>query len=221
MQGWLLGALAAAFLLFTGFLYSPGSALRPLKAVYRSCLPPKAKLHQVSRKISDTSASANTDSSFSRNTSSGQDSLFNGLSDSELQQRWKECMEPISSRGPAAANAVANSKGSATPSQKASPAKSPPLQASPLKKSPANGLSGPSTPRTLESESAESEADMREQIEALRAVATQRDGLEKDLKVIILLQDQLQLCNLSLAFSCKGAAAAAMWQHVWQVRRYL
>ncbi|KAL0053811.1 hypothetical protein WJX82_011153 [Trebouxia sp. C0006] len=182
-QGWLLGALAAAFLLFTGFLYSPGSALRPLKAVYRSCLPPKAKLHQVSRKISDTSASTNTDSSFSRNTSSGQDSLLNGLSDSELQQRWKECMEPISSRGPAAANAVANSKGSATPSQKASPAKSPPLQASPLKESPANGLSGPSTPRTLESESAESEADMREQIEALRAVATQRDGLEKDLKV--------------------------------------
>ena len=130
-------------------------------------------------------------------------------------------MEPIGSQGPAAANAVANSKGSATPSQKASPAKSPPLQASPLKESPANGLSGPSTPRTLESESAESEADMREQIEALRAVATQRDGLEKDLKVIILLQDQLQLCNLSLAFSCKGAAAAAMWQHVWQVKRYL
>ncbi|KAL0033864.1 hypothetical protein WJX77_008167 [Trebouxia sp. C0004] len=101
-QGWLLGALAAAFLLFTGFLYSPGSALRPFKAVYRSCFPPKAKLHQ----------------------------------------------------------------------------------ASPAKESPANGLSGPSTPRTLESESVESEADMREQIEALRAVATQRDGLEKDLKVV-------------------------------------
>ncbi|DBA93411.1 TPA: hypothetical protein ACH3X2_003681 [Trebouxia sp. C0005] len=74
-QGWLLGALAAAFLLFMGFLYSPGSALRPLKAVYRSCFPPKAKLHQVSRKISDTSMSTTTDSNFSRNTSSGQDSL--------------------------------------------------------------------------------------------------------------------------------------------------
>ncbi len=188
MQGWLLGALAAAFLLFTGFLYAPGSALRPLKAVYRSCFPPKAKLHQVSRKISDTSVSTNTDSSFSRNTSSGQDSLLNGLSDSELQQRWKECMEPIGSQGPAAANAVTRLK-------TASPAKSPPSQSSPVKESPANGLSGPSTPRTLESESAESEADMREQIEALRAVATQRDGLEKDLKVLILLQDQLQFCT--------------------------
>ncbi len=176
MQAWLLGALAAAFLLFTGFLYSPGSALRPFKAVYRSCFPPKAKLHQVSCKISDTSVSSNTDSSFSRNTSSGQDSLLSGLSDSELQQRWKECMEPIGSQGPAAANAVTSVK-------TASPAKSPPSQASPLKESPANGLSGPSTPRTLESESAESEADMREQIEALRAVANQRDGLEKDLKV--------------------------------------
>ncbi|KAL0029584.1 hypothetical protein WJX79_006026 [Trebouxia sp. C0005] len=100
-QGWLLGALAAAFLLFMGFLYSPGSALRPLKAVYRSCFPPKAKLHQ----------------------------------------------------------------------------------ATPVKESPVNGLSGPSTPRTLESESTESEADMREQIEALRAVAIHRDELEKDLKV--------------------------------------
>ena len=191
MQGWLLGALAAAFLLFTGFLYSPGSALRPLKAVYRSCFPSKAKLHQVSRKISDTSVSTNTDSSFSRNASSGQDSLLNGLSDSELQQRWKECMEPISSRGPAAADAVTNLKDSVTPSEKVSPAKSPPSQASPVKESPANGLSGPSTPRTLGSESVESEADMREQIEALRAVATQRDGLEKDLKVNILLEDQL------------------------------
>ena len=36
---------------------------------------------------------------------------------------------------------------------------------------------------------------MREQIEALRAVAIQRDGLEKDLKVIILLESQLQLCT--------------------------
>lgn len=195
MQGWLLGALAAAFLLFTGFLYSLGSASRPFKALYRSCFPPEAKLHQVSRKISDTSASTNTDSSFSRNASGGQDSLLNGVSDSELQQRWKECMEPVSTRGPAAFNAVASSKDLVTSSPKASPAKSPPLQASPVKESPANGLSGPSTPRTLESESAESEADMREQIEALRAVATQRDGLQKDLKVITLLQDQLQLCT--------------------------
>lgn len=193
MQGWLLGALAAAFLLFTGFLYSPGSALRPLKAVHRSCFSPKAKLHQVSRKISDTSMSTNTDNSFSRNTSSGRDSLLNSLSDSELQQRWQECMEPISSRGPAAANAVAKLKGLDAPSIKASSAKSPPPQASPVKESPANGLSGPSTPRTLESESVESEADMREQLEALRAVATQRDGLGKDLKVFILPEDRLQL----------------------------
>ncbi len=100
-------------------------------------------------------------------------------------------MEPTGSLGPAAANAVADMKGLVTPSKKVSPAKSPPSQASTVKESPANGLSGPSTPRTLESESVESEADMREQIEALRAVATQRDGLEKDLKVNILLEDQL------------------------------
>lgn len=104
-------------------------------------------------------------------------------------------MEPINSRGLAAANDVANLKGSVTSSKKVSPAKSPPSQATPVKESPVNGLSGPSTPRTLESESTESEADMREQIEALRAVAIHRDELEKDLKVTILLQDQLQLCT--------------------------
>lgn len=187
LQGWLLGALALVNLMFMGFLYSPEVALRPVKAAYRSVFPAKTKLQQVSRETSEVSVSTCTDSSLSRSTSSGQDSLLTGLSDSELQQRAKECIEPPNKSHPAPIKAP-SSKGTAFFSKKASP----------LKESPANGFSGPSTPRSLEADVAESQADMRKQIEALKAVAGQRDGLAADLKVQMLRADHCTCSKPSL-----------------------
>lgn len=199
LQGWLLGALATVNLMFMGFLYSPEFALRPIKAAYRSVFPAKTKLQQVSRETSEASVSTCTDSSFSRSTSSGQDSLLTGLSDSELHQRAKECLEPPNKAHTAPVKAP-SSKGTTVLSKKASPKK-----ASPLKESPANGFPGPSTPRTLETDVAESQADMRKQIEALKAVAGQRDGLTADLEVLLLHADSLYLSQ----------AISSMHQHAW------
>ena len=156
-------------LMFMGFLYSPDFALRPVKAAYRSVFPAKTKLQQVSRETSEASVSTCTDSSLSRSTSSGQDSLVTGLSDSQLQQRATECIDPPNKSHP--------SKGTTVLAKKASPPK----------ESPANGFSGPSTPRTPETDVAESQADMRKQIEALKAVAGQHDGLALELKVQLLI----------------------------------
>ncbi len=119
-------------------------------------------------------------------------------------------MEPTISLGPAAANAVAAlTNGLVTPPKKASPAKSPskssPGKRSPVKESPVNELSGPSTPRTLESDSVESEADVREQSQALAVMAEQRDGLAKDLKVCCFLHDAL-ICLHSI-HQCTSSGA--------------
>ena len=170
--------MAAANLLFMGFLYSPDAVTRPVRALFRSSRPAKGALPQVSRKISDTSASCTTDSTFSRNTSSGQDSLLDGLS-----QHDKQDIDPTISLGPAASNIVASvTNGLVSTKQTSPPSKSSPAKASPSKSS-TNGLSGPPTPRTLETESLEPEADVRQQMQALKTLAEQRDGLAKDLKV--------------------------------------
>lgn len=139
--------MAAANLLFMGFLYSPEAVTRPVRALFRSSRPAKGALHQVSRKVSDTSVSATTDGTFSRNTSSGQESLLDGL---------------------------------ASPQQRNSPKKASSAKASPSKS--ASGISGPCTPRTLETDPAEAEADLRQQMQALKDLAEQRDGLASDLK---------------------------------------
>lgn len=144
--------MAAANLLFMGFLYSPEAATRPVRALFRSSRPAKGALHQVSRKVSDTSVSATTDGTFSRNTSSGQESLLDGL---------------------------------VSPQQRISPKKASSAKASPSKS--ANGVSGPCTPRTLETDPVEAEADLRHQMQALKDLAEQRDGLASDLKARLLL----------------------------------
>lgn len=164
--------MAAANLLFMGFLYSPETVTRPLRALFRSSRPAKGALHQVSRKISDSSASCMTDSTVSRNTSCGQESLLDGLPQHDKQADTT----PVVSLGPAASNGVVSPKQGAS-SKRASPSNSPSAKSSP------NGLSGPSTPRTLESDSPESEADLQQQAQALKALAEQRDGLVNDLKV--------------------------------------
>ena len=183
--------MAAACLLFMGFLYSPEAVTRPVRALFRSSRPAKGALHQVSRRVSDTSVSATTDSTFSRNTSSGQESLLDGLS-----QHDKHGIDSTISSGPVASNALASlTNGLVSPKQKASSKKGSPLKASSAKVSPskssANGVSGPSTPRTLETDSVESEADLRQHVQALKALADQRDGLASDLKVT-----QVQTCFL-------------------------
>ena len=173
--------MAAANLLFMGFLYSPECVTRPVRALFRSSRPAKGALPQVNRRSSDTSVSAITDSTFSRNTSSGQESLLDGLLSHD-----KQGIDPTISLGPAASNAFASlTNGPASPKQRTSPEK-----ASPSKSS-ANGVSGPSTPRTLETDSVESEADLHQQMQALKALADQRDGLASDLKVT-----QVQMCFL-------------------------
>ena len=187
--------MAAANLLFMGFLYSPEAVTRPVRALFRSSRPGKGALHQVSRRVSDTSVSATTDSTFSRNTSCGQESLLDGLS-----QHDKQGIDPTISLGPAASKAFASlTNGPVSPKQKTLPKKASPLKTSSAKASPskssANGVSGPSTPRTLETDSVESEADLRQQMQALKALANQRDGLASDLKVI-------QASYVSLAFLC-------------------
>lgn len=195
LQSWLLGAMAAANLLFMGFLYSPETVTRPLRALFRSSRPAKGALNQVSRKISDTSASCTTDSTVSRNTSDGQESLLDGLS-----QHDKQDSKPTVSLGPAASSALTNvANGAVSPKQRASS-----KRASPSESPSANGLSGPSTPRTLDADSVESEADIRQQMQALKALAEQRDGLVSDLKV-----GQVQIC-----FLC-GVLSACMAVTCW------
>lgn len=193
MQAWLLGAMAAANLLFMGFLY-------------RSLRPANGALNQVSRKVSDTSASYTTDSTFSRNTSSGQDSLLESLSESHLQQKWKDCM--LEPSGQAAASLT---NGNSSPKQKASPQRASPMKSSPAKESPskssANGISGSSTPRTLDS--AESEVDRQQQVQALTALADQRDSLSRDLKVSprgTILYYALSICLVLLVEDCKSSS---------------
>ena len=183
--------MAAANLLFMGFLYSPEAFTRPVRALFRSSRPVNGALHQVSRRVSDTSVSATTESTFSRNTSCGQESLLDGLS-----QHDKQDIDSTISLGPAASNAFASlTHGPVSPKQrispkKASPSKTPSAKTSPTKSS-ANGVSGPPTPRTLETDSVESEADLRQKLQALKALADQHDGLASDLKVI-----QVQMCFL-------------------------
>ena len=182
LQKWLVAALGAANLAFIAFVFSPEAVTRPLKTLFRASKPAKDALHQVSRKVSDTSASYTTDSTFSRNTSSGQDSLL------EMQQRWNDCIEPA----PGLSGAITSMSNGISSKQKVSPQKASPVKISPTKGSPAksspNGLSAPSTPRTHESESVESEADMRQQIQALTSLAEQRDQLSEDLKASICVQ---------------------------------
>ena len=196
LQGWLLGALAAANVLFMGFMYSPDAALRPVRAVYRSCFSQKAKQMPVSRNISDSSESMTTDSTVSRNTSSGVETLLDGMSDAQLQQRWQECFEPTANLSSAAGHAgsspaigsikapskACSAKASPT---KASPVKGPPVKAPLAKESSGKGLSGPSTPRSLALDSVDSQGDTHQKIQALTALAEQHDELANDLKVLL------------------------------------
>lgn len=166
-----------------GFLYSPEAVTRPVRAVFRSSRSAKGPLHQVSRRVSDTSGSATTDSTLSRNTSGGQESLLDGLS-----QHDKQGIDSTISSEPVASNAFASlTHGLVSPKQKASSKKASPLKTSSAKASPskssANGVSGPCTPRSLETDSVESEADLLQHTQALKALTDQRDGLAIDLKV--------------------------------------
>ena len=172
LQGWLLGALAAVNALFLGFLYSPEAATRPFKALFR----PRSTLKQVSRKFSESSVSMTSDSTVSRNTSSGGDSLMESLSDAHLQQSWKDSLDHAKSGPP-------NGKQQSPPAKAKGGKKLLPAKASSAKGSPVTGGSEPSTPRNLQSEASELEADLLEQTRALKALAEQRDNLARDLKV--------------------------------------